>query len=311
MTISPPAPRLFRPQVDIQGTYYGVLYHTHNGGTQLALGRTEAQLAVVWRTVVENLGRKEVDRCATYRLAFVDPAPDLLRALDEKRVAECLDTYKQALARAACSAGPPPGMRFCLDSEYLSDLPLHTRGYDPKYPPPITEEHAWCRRCAYGLLWEGDTNPERQQRAWEATLWNEQFVRRMVEHMNREDARGARVQPASYELRERPDRPPGDPTHVLHADFGHHAAGIMMSPVGEVDFREHLHTRQVLSFVRAEPVDIPLVEETVRTWQALLENEERRRKEAWQREGAERNARDADRDRQILREFARALGMEA
>lgn len=311
MSISPPAPRLFRPRVDIQGTYLGVLYHTHNGGTQLALGRTERQLTVVWRTVVENLGRKEVTRCATYRLAFGDPAPDLLRTLDEKRLAECLDAYKQALARAARAEGPPQGMRFCLDSEYTSDdFPVRGEGFDLEYPQLQSDDHTWCKRCAYGLLWEGDTSPERQQRAWEATLWNERFVRLMVEHMNREEARGARVQPADYALRERPDRPPGDPTHVLHADFGHHSAGIVMSPVGEVDFGENFHTRQILAFVRAETIDLPFVEETVRAWQTLLENEERRRKEEWHNGWAEREAKAAASGRQLLQEFARALGME-
>jgi len=295
--------------MDIQGVYLGVLYHTHNGGTQLALGRTENQLTTVWRTVVENLGRREIDRHTSYRLTFEDPAPDLLSKLDEKRVAECLDAYKANLARAACATSPPPGMRFCLDSEYLSDLPLRGPGYNPKYPPPITEEHSWCRRCAYGLLWEGDTNPERQQREWEALLWNEQFVRRMVEYMNYEDARGSRVQPASYELRERPNRPPGNPTHVLHADFGHHSAGVVMSPIEEVDFEENFHTRQVLSFVRAEVIDLPFVPETIRAWQERLDAEEKRRNATFKKDVARRDQEAEARYLRFREDFVRAVGL--
>ncbi len=49
-----------------------------------------------------------------------------------------------------------------------------------------------------------------------------------------------------------------------------------------------------------------VMHETVRAWQTLLENEERRRKEAW----AERAAKAAASGRQLLQEFARALGME-
>lgn len=308
MTISPPTPRLYHPRVDIQGMYYGVLYHTHNGGTQLALGRTEAQIAVVWRTVVENLGRKEVDRCATYQLAFVDPAPDLLRALDEKRLAECLDTYKLALAQAACSSGPPPGMRFCHDSEYLSDREIDD---DTEYPAPITEKHADCLRCAYGLLWEGDTSPKRQQYAWTSILWNEEAVRLMGEHTNRMEARGARLKPASYAMQERPQRPPAEPTHVLHADFGHHSRGIVMSPIGEVDFGEGFHTQQVLSFVRALPLELPFVEQTVSAWQARLEEEEKQFQEQTRQQWATQDTERASKDRQLLHEFTRAIGAVA
>ena len=83
------------------------------------------------------------------------------------------DTFAalEALARAARAEGPPQGMRFCLDSEYTSDdFLVRGEGFDLEYPQLQSDDHTWCKRCAYGLLWEGDTSPERQQRAWEATL---------------------------------------------------------------------------------------------------------------------------------------------
>jgi hypothetical protein len=92
--------------------------------------------------------------------------------------------------------------------------------------------------------------------------------------------------------------------------LGSHTSGITMTPVEEVDFGAGFYTRQVLSFVRAEPVEVPLVGETMRAWQQRLDQEEQRRKEAWARERAESDREHDDQARQTLAEFARAVGLE-
>jgi len=284
LDIFPPiVPRWFFPQSVLRGPFEAVLYHTHNRGQHLALGRTEKALLSVWSEAVQNVAHDDTLKLACWHLHFVDPPEEVAVALDRKRFADCLDGFLRDLGSASSALALPTGMRPCGDHEYLGD---------PDYGPASQYKrefsnlgrafvHEYCERCVWGMLWEGDESPEAQRSMWEALLRNPEVVRLIGERRLAQDVRHARGKPARAPLRERPLPAPGPPcTHVLGADFGHHHSGLELC-----EFKPEVaesNPESFVAFASARASGFPTVDKVLADLRADIkrENDERKRKYA-------------------------------
>lgn len=285
-------PRWFQTQSPVRGKFLAIEWRTRSTGTHLALGRTEEALLNLWRVVVGdwNPGRSENLSFRVWRMEFLDAPEELAVCFDEQVFWDAADLLQCHISEAAhgieayrntSSDLPKPKVWPKMPREFKSCDAYAPRPDHPQEEVcpsnPLYSHHDRCTVCAWGLLWVSEeATPEAQKEAWRRALTRPSVIRQISAQSRKR-------------LRERPPaRQSLQPTHVLLNDFGHHHSGI---EVREWACWSPSSSSGILSFVVAEPLDLPDVAKIhakkVREHEREEKEGKRRRKIQYKKEEAE------------------------
>lgn len=288
-------PRWFREQVPLRGEYLAAEWHTRGDGTHVALGRTLPVLMSVWEVVLGTIAwGSDTVKVRPWHLIFVPPPESLAQKADEIlfwELAESLQSQVSAAAhgisrhlfdRDPVQSRMPPVFETCPG--YLSPFP-HSDEQEPVRNPVLG--HAFCRRCAHGLVWAGvDPTPEAQKAAWRDLLLRPEMVE-LVARQSRKPLITRATRDGSF-----------DPNCVIVNNFGPHQSGLTLLPIDQWK-----PTGSVVAFAVGRAVDAPELEAAAKAASKAAAEAKRGREEAWrsrrEREAMEEDARDAA----VLAEF--------